>query len=83
MEMTGFVTTQTSSDPEVVGDLLVCALAKEHRNAIPHHIVTTAKSVLNLYVYAVICMILPYRNHIRTVALRGKHYVQRLSWVCS
>ena len=80
MEMTGFVTTPTSSDPEVVGDLLVCALAKEHRNAIPHHIVTTAKSVLNLYVYAVICMILPYRNHIRTVALRGKRITQLLRW---
>jgi hypothetical protein len=82
-DLADFVTIQTSSDTEVVGDLLVCAFVAEHCNAIPHHIVTTAKSVLNLYVYAVICMILPYRNHIRTVALRGKHYVQRLSWVCS
>ena len=36
---------ETSSDTEVVGGLLVCAFAKEHRDAIPHHIVTTAKSV--------------------------------------
>jgi hypothetical protein len=36
---------ETSSDPEVVGDLLVCAFAKEHRDEIPLHIVTTAKSV--------------------------------------
>ena len=76
MEMTGFVTTQTSSDPEVVGDLLVCALAKEHRNAIPHHIVTTAKSVINLHLHAVFGMVLPYWNHIRTVALRGRWIVQ-------
>jgi hypothetical protein len=44
---------QTSSDTEVVGDLLVCAVVAEHCNAIHHHIVTTAKSVLNLYLYAV------------------------------
>jgi len=36
---------ETSSDPEVVGDLLVCAFTKDHRDAIAHHIVTTAKSV--------------------------------------
>jgi hypothetical protein len=67
---------QTSSDPEVVGNLLVCAFAKEHRDGIAHHIVTTAKSVLNLYLHAQFCMILPHRNHIRTVALRGKHKPQ-------
>ena len=69
----GFATTQTSSDTEVVGDLLVCAFAPEHRDGIPQHIGTTAKSVLNLYLHAVFGMILPYWNHIRTVALRGKH----------
>jgi hypothetical protein len=62
---------ETSSDTEVVGDLLVCALAKEHGDEIPDHIVTTAKSVLNLYLHAQFCMILPYWNHIRTVADRG------------
>ena len=62
---------QTSSDPEVVGDLLVCAFAKEHRDGIAHHIGTIAKSVLNLYLHAQFCMILPYWNHIRTVADRG------------
>ena len=64
---------QTSSDTEVVGDLLVRAFDGEHGDEMPHHIVTTAKSVLNLYLHAVFGMILPYRNHIRTVADRGKH----------
>jgi hypothetical protein len=36
---------ETSSDPEVVGDLLVCAFTKDHRDEIPHHISMTAKSV--------------------------------------
>jgi hypothetical protein len=70
---------KTSSDTEVVGDLLVCAFVAEHCNAIPHHIVTTAKSVLNLYLHAQFGMVLPYRNHIRTVALRGMHKPQRSS----
>ena len=44
---------QTSSDAEVVVNLLVSAFDGEHRNAIPNHIVITAKSVLNLYLHAV------------------------------
>ena len=36
---------ETSSDPEVVGNLLVCAFDGEHGDEMPHHIVTTAKSV--------------------------------------
>ena len=64
---------QTSSDTEVVGDLLVCAFDWEHRDEMPNLIVTTAKSVLNLYLHAQFGMHLPSRNHIRTVALRGKH----------
>ena len=51
---------------------MVRAFAAEHRDEIPHHIVTIAKSVLNLYLHAQFGMILPYRNHIRTVADRGK-----------
>ena len=42
---TGFDMPQTSSDTEVVGDLLVCAFADQQGDEIPHHIVTTAKSV--------------------------------------
>jgi hypothetical protein len=56
-QMTVFVTTPTSSDSEVVGDLLVCAFVAEHCNAIQHHIVTTAKSVRNLYLHALFGMI--------------------------
>ena len=67
---------ETSSYTEVVGDLLVCACAAEHRDEMPHLIVTTAKSVLNLYLHAQFCMILPYRNHIRTVADRGRRITQ-------
>ena len=69
---------QTSSDPEVVGDLLVCVFTKKHRDGIAHHIVTTAKSVLNLYLHAQFCMILQYWNHIRTVADRGRRITQLL-----
>ena len=72
---------QTSSDTEVVGDLLVIACAAEHGDGIPQHIGTTAKSVLNLYLHAQFCMILPYRNHILTVALRGRRTAQLLRWV--
>jgi hypothetical protein len=79
---TGFYMDETSSDTEVVGDLLVCACAKEHRDGIAHHIVTTAKSVLNLYLHAVFGMILSYRNHNRNVADRGKHKPQISIWVC-
>jgi hypothetical protein len=60
---------------------LVCAFDGEHRDEIPHHITTTAKSVINLYLHAQFCMILPYWNHIGTVALRGKRYAQLLRWV--
>jgi hypothetical protein len=36
---------QTSSDTEVVGNLLFCAFADQQGDEIPHHIVMTAKSV--------------------------------------
>jgi hypothetical protein len=36
---------ETSSDTEVVGDLLWTVLAKQLGDEIPHHIGTTAKSV--------------------------------------
>ena len=42
---TGLDKPQTSSDTEVVGDLLVIACAAEHGDGIPQHIGTTAKSV--------------------------------------
>ena len=71
---------QTSSDTEVVGDLLVCAFDWEHRDEMPNLIVTTAKSVLNLYLHAQFSMILPYWNHIRTVADRGRRITQLLCW---
>ena len=69
----GFRYYQTSSDTEVVVNLLVSALSSRHRDEIAKHIPITPKSVLNLYLHAVFCMILTYRNHIRTVAYRGKH----------
>ena len=72
---------ETSSDPEVVVNLLVCAFDGEHRYEMPHHIPTTAKSVLNLYLHAQFGMHLPYRNHIRTVADRGKRKPQLSRWV--
>ena len=71
-------TAETSSDTEVVVNLLVCAFDGEHGDEIPHHIGTTAKSVLNLYLHAQFCMILPYWNHIGTVADCGKRYAQLL-----
>jgi hypothetical protein len=43
--MTGFVTSQTSSGSEVVGDLLVSAFDDQQGDEIPDHIGTTAKSV--------------------------------------
>ena len=72
---------ETSSDTEVVGNLLVRAFDGEHGDEIPLHSVNTAKSVLNLYLHAQFCMILPFRNHIRTVANRGKHKPQISRWV--
>jgi hypothetical protein len=71
---------QTSSDTEVVGNLLVSAFDGEHRDEIAHQIPTTPKSILNLYLHAVFGMILPHRNHIRTVADRGKRNAQLLRW---
>jgi hypothetical protein len=47
-----FSMVQTSSDTEVVGDLLRTVLAKQLGDEIPHHIVMTSKSVLTLYVHA-------------------------------
>ncbi len=72
---------ETSSDTEVVGGLLVSAFDGEHGDEIQNHITTAAKSVLNLYLHAQFGMHLPYRNHIRTVALRGKHKPQRKRWL--
>ena len=71
---------QTSSDTEVVVNLLVRAFDGEHGDEMPHHIVTTAKSVLNLYLHAVFGMILSYRNHNRNVADRGRRNAQLLRW---
>ena len=71
---------ETSSDPEVVVNLLVRAFDGEHGDEIPDHIGTIAKSVLNLYPHAQFGMVLPYRNHIRTVADRGRRITQLLRW---
>jgi hypothetical protein len=71
---------ETSSDTEVVGNLLANLFADRHSDEIPQRIRMTSKSVLNLYLHAVFGMILPYRNHIRTVADRGKHKPQLLRW---
>ena len=46
------VKVQTSSDTEVVGDLLWTVLAKQLGDEIPEHICMTSKSVLILYVHA-------------------------------
>jgi len=69
----GYGKGETSSDTEVVGDLLWTVFADQQGDELLHHIVTTAKSVLNLCLHAQLGMVLPYWNHIRTVALRGKH----------
>ena len=71
---------QTSSDTEVVGNLLWTVFADQQGDEIPLHIVTTAKSVLNLCLHAQFGMILPYWNHIRTVAFRGRRITQLSSW---
>jgi hypothetical protein len=71
-------TAETSSDTEVVGDLLAKLVADRHSVEIPNDIPVTAKSVLNLYLHAQFCMILPYWNHIGTVADCGKRYAQLL-----
>ena len=67
---------QTSSDTEVVGDLLWTVLANQLGDEIPEHISTTAKSVLILYVHAVFGIL----NHtvtipapLQTVASRNCH----------
>jgi hypothetical protein len=50
-EMMVFVTIQTSSDTEVVGDLLWTVWANQYGDEIPQHISMTSKSVLILYVH--------------------------------
>lgn len=67
---------QTSSDPEVVGDLLSNVLANQLGREIPQHISMTSKSVLILYVHAVFGLL----NHtvsipapLQTVASRNCH----------
>jgi hypothetical protein len=47
-----FAMVQTSSDTEVVGDLLWTVLANRHGDGIPLSISTKSKSVLILYVHA-------------------------------
>jgi hypothetical protein len=44
-DLADFVTIQTSSDTEVVGDLLRTVFGGQHGDEIPEHIVMTAKSV--------------------------------------
>ena len=51
-DLTCFVTIQTSSDTEVVGDLLGTVLARQLGDEMPLHISMTSKSVLILYVHA-------------------------------
>jgi hypothetical protein len=48
-----FAMVQTSSDTEVVGDLLWTVLANQYGREIPLHITMTSKSVLILYLHAV------------------------------
>ena len=67
---------QTSSDTEVVGDLLETVLAKQLGDEIPHHLPATRKSVLILYVHAVFGILdhtvtIPAPLH--TVASRNRH----------
>jgi hypothetical protein len=52
-DLADFVTIPTSSDTEVVGDLLWTVLANQLGYEIPEHISMTSKTVLLLYLYAV------------------------------
>ena len=52
-EMMVFCMVQTSSDTEVVGDLLRTVLANQYGDEIPQHISAIAKSVPILYVHTV------------------------------
>ena len=70
------VKVQTSSDTEVVGDLLWTVLAKQLGDEIPEHITLTSKSVLILYLHAVFGIVdhtvtIPAPLH--TVASRNRH----------
>jgi hypothetical protein len=58
-----FCIVQTSSDTEVVGDLLRTVLANQYGHGIPLHITLTSKSVLILYVHAVFGIV----DHIATI----------------
>ena len=66
---------QTSSGSEGVGNVLVSALALEHRDEMPQYITTTATSVPNMYLHAEFCMIYPRTKPIGIVADRGKQKI--------
>ncbi len=71
-----FVTIQTSSDTEVVGDLLRTVLANQYGREIPHHITIAAKSVLILYVHAMFGIVdhaVTIPAPLQTVASRNCH----------
>ena len=75
-ELTVFVTLQTSSDTEVVGDLLSTVLASQHGDEIPQHISMTSKSVLILYLDAVFGIVdhtVTIPAPLQTVASRNCH----------
>jgi hypothetical protein len=67
---------QTSSDTEVVGDLLRTVLAKQLGHEIPEYITLTSKSVLILYLHAVFGIvdhIVTIPEPLQTVASRNCH----------
>ena len=82
-EMMVFAMVQTSSDTEVVGDLLSNVLAKQYGHEIPEHISMTSKSVLILYVHALLGIV----DHtatipapLQTVANRNCHGFRDRIW---
>ena len=67
---------QTSSDTEVVGDLLSNVLANQYGDEIPEHISMTSKSVLTLYVHAefgIVGRTITIPAPLQTVASRNCH----------
>ena len=67
---------RTSSDTEVVGDLLWTVLANQYGHEIPLHITVISKSVLILYVHAVFGIVdhtVTIQAPLQTVASRNCH----------
>ena len=82
-EMMVFAMVQTSSDTEVVGDLLSNVLANQYGREMPLHIAMTSKSVLILYVHAVFGIVwhtVTILEPLQTVASRNCHGFRVWIW---